>query len=125
MPRAGKLKIKTAIGTTRSSREYTSDYAFLALLNDNEKGERWEQEPANYLGGYGLFKVGLGALRLVAEQEGAEAFKRAARAAMDVMGIMDPALTEEERAEKGVAAAEFVKKFAPKTRAKKSSSKKD
>jgi len=114
MPSDGKLKVNTSIGTSRQERSYTSDYAFLAILNENENGDRWEQSPAGWKGGYGLFKAGISALRAVAEQEGPEAFKRASRAALDIMSILDPALTEEEKIDRSTRVQEFLGQFSPK-----------
>ena len=84
------LKVETSVGNHRKKRSYKSDYVFVSMLNEDGTQSRWEQEPAGWQGGLGLFFSGMAALRAVAEQEGSERFKLAARAALDAMASFDP-----------------------------------
>ena len=84
------LKVETTVGNHRKKRTYQSDYVFVSMLNADGRGNRWEQDPAGWEGGLGLFFSGMAALRAVAEQKGNERFKVAARAALDAMADFDP-----------------------------------
>jgi len=93
-------KVSVTIKAGRNQRNYEGDYAFVSLMNEDGNGNRWEQEPVGWKDGLGLFFCGMNALRTVAEQQGEEGFKEAARSAMDVLSLFDPASTDEDKKEK-------------------------
>lgn len=104
-------KVSVTLKTNRTQRTYHGDYAYVSVMNEDGVGDRWEQEPVNWKNGIGLFFCGMGALRTVAEQEGPEGFKEAARAAMDIMGLFDPSLSDEEKREKAKRVEDTLKRM--------------
>jgi hypothetical protein len=91
------LKVSVTLGDTRTKREYTADYAFVGLMNEDGVGCRWEQEPIGWKGGLGLFHTGMEAFKVLAEQEGEEGFKTLSRAVMDLLRAFEPGLDIKER----------------------------
>jgi len=104
-------KVSVTLKTNRTQRTYHGDYAYVSVMNEDGVGDRWEQEPVGWKEGLGLFFCGMSALRTVAEQKGKEGFKEAARAAMDVMALFDPASTESDRAAKVEKIAAVLEKL--------------
>lgn len=110
-------KVSVTIKNGVNQRNYDGDYVYVAVLND-ESGDappmtlvqqRWIQEPSNWSDGIGLFFSALMALRSVAEQSGNEAYKVAARAAMDAMSVYDPERQDEGYIEKDSGDVEGVR----------------
>lgn len=116
--------VSVTIKTNRAQRTYGGDYAYVSLMNESGAGNRWEQEPVNWKGGLGLFFSGMSALRTVAEQEGDEGFKEAARAAMDTMALFDPSSTKERKEESAKRLGGILEKLVGSVKSSKGSSKK-
>jgi len=118
-------KVSVTIVSGGNKRTYAADYAYVGLLNGDGVGSRWEQEPIGWKDGLGLFFSGMHALKAVAEQEGKEGFKEAARAAMNAMSLFDPDLTEEDKQEKVKDLKDLLEKRGVEKERKKRSSKGD
>jgi hypothetical protein len=78
-------KVSVTIKDGREKRTYEDEYAFVYTVHERcgSPEGRWMQQPQGWKGGMGLFFAGVEALKVVAEQEGSEKFKVAARAALD------------------------------------------
>jgi hypothetical protein len=107
-------KVSVTISIGQKKRTYTGDYAFVGLLNEDGSGSRWEQEPTGWKDGLGIFFTGMHALKTVAEQEGNEGFKIAARTAMDVLSLFDPEVEAEEKKSTAERLLPFLEKRAKK-----------
>lgn len=70
------------------SRHYRGDWVFVCIMD--EYGGRWIQQPTKWGNGVALFSAGVEALRAVAEDDGDERFKVAARAALDAISKFNP-----------------------------------
>jgi hypothetical protein len=89
---------KVTVKDGRESRTYEDEYAFVYVVHDvmDSPEGRWFQSPNGWRNGMGLFFAGIEALKAVAEQKGNEAFKVAARAALDAINGLSPESGEED-----------------------------
>ena len=78
-------KVSVTVKDGRTTRTYEDEYVFVYAVHDSfgSPEGRWLQQPQGWKDGLGLFFAGIEALKVVAEQEGDERFKVAARAAID------------------------------------------
>lgn len=113
------LKVSVTLDEGRTKRNYTADYVYVGLINENGIGSRWEQSPKGWQGGLGLFFTGMEAFRVLAEQEGDEGFKTISRSVMDLLGVFDPKHSKKERVAKAEAVTALLKKELEKNKEKK------
>lgn len=81
-------KVDIEIKQGEQSRRYRGDWAYVCIMD--EYGGRWMQQPSKWGNGVALFSAGVEALRAVAEDDGDERFKLAARAALDAIAKFNP-----------------------------------